>query len=163
MTNPRLDDVTLVTDLERALRAAPEATLLANTLGCMLWRQGRGRNPAAAVGLVAAEFFRRALSAQPNFSLAGLNLAETLDAAGRRPEAIDAARHTLTILTHDELDPSSIEGMPLCRAFDPLHVAWERAAWSAAGKPQSEASNKREVILWRLHALLARSTGELPN
>ena len=62
-----------------------------------------------------------------------------------------------------ELDAASLEGMPLCQAFDPFHVEWERAAWAAAGDAAAEARAKRALILWKLHGVLAAWTGELPH
>jgi len=53
--------------------------------------------------------------------------------------------------------------MPLCPPFDPWHVEWERAAWEAAGQFAAEGRAKRELLLWRLHSLLAAWTAELPN
>jgi len=160
----RFEDAALVADLEREWKAAPDAAPIANMAGCMLWRQGRARSPAGVLGEVAAEFFRRALAVQPGFVLAGLNLAEALEAAGRRAEAVETARRTLEAVHRAvELDPASLEGLPLCQAFDSLHVEWERAAWAAAGRSGAEARAKRDLILWKLHGLLAAWTGELPH
>jgi GT2 family glycosyltransferase/tetratricopeptide (TPR) repeat protein len=160
----RFEDVSLIADLERTLKAAPDAAFAANLMGCMLWRQGRGRTPAAVLGGVAFESFHRALAAQSNFTLAGLNEAESLEAAGRRPEAVERARHTLAAVRRSpELDPASLEGMPLCQAFDLFHVEWERAAWSSAGRLEAEARAKRDLIQWRLHSQLAAWTGDLTH
>src|SRR5207245_1250457 len=65
LASGRYEDVSLIGDLERALAAAPQAASLANLIGCMLWRQGRGRSPGTVLGAVAAEHFRRALAHQP--------------------------------------------------------------------------------------------------
>ena len=164
LTGTRFEDVSLIADIEKEMKAAPDPAPAANLAGCMLWRQGRGRGPAGVLGGVAAEYFRRALAAQPAFVLAGSNLAESLEAAGRRPEAVEKARQTLEAMhRRPELDAASLEGMPLCQAFDPFHVEWERAAWAAAGDAAAEARAKRDLILWKLHGVLAAWTGELPH
>ncbi len=158
----RFEDVTLLGDLERMLSTSPDSALVANMVGCMVWRQGRGRTPASVLGNVATEFFRKALTAQPAFALAALNLAESLDAAGHRAEAIQVAVQTLESLQQAvQLDTASADGIPLCQTFDAFHVGWEQAAWKAAGQPALEAQAKRDLILWKLHGLLAGWTGEL--
>jgi GT2 family glycosyltransferase/tetratricopeptide (TPR) repeat protein len=182
LTSGRVEDTTLVAELERACQRSAisgqqpangnqhsavsgrDAAEAANLAGCMLWRQGRGRMPAAALGHVAGEMFRRALAAEPGFVVAGLNLAETLDGAGRRPEALEVARQTLDLLRRaPELDPASVDAMPLCQAFDAFHVEWERAGWKTVGDRAAEAQAKRDLILWKLHGLLASGTGELAH
>jgi GT2 family glycosyltransferase len=171
-TSSRFEDATLVGDLERAVGGQRSAisgqgldsAQAANLAGCMLWRQARGRTPAAVVCQVAAGFFRRALTAAPGFALAGFNLAESLEMAGHRPEALEAARRTLDYLhRYPELDPASADRMPLCQAFDPFHVEWEQAAWRAAGDPTLEARHKRDLMLWKLHGMLANNSGELSH
>ncbi len=164
LTSVSFEDMALLADLERSLNQSPESAPLANLLGCMLWRHGRWRNPPEVLAHVTQELFRRALANQPGFALAGLNLAEALEAAGRRPEAVEAAHQTLHLLVRwPELGPASVEGMPLCQPFDTLHVEWDRAAWMLAGQPQVEARAKRDLILWRLHSLLANWTGDLSH
>jgi glycosyltransferase involved in cell wall biosynthesis len=162
----RYEDAALLGQLERLCwgeAGHPDGAGAANLAGCLLWRQGWGRSPAGVLGEMAARLFRRALALQPDFALAGLNLAEALAAAGLPAAAGDAARQTLDILSRSpDLDSASAEGMPLCQPFDTLHVEWERAAWEAAGRPGLEARNKRNLILWKLHGLLAGQTGELP-
>ena len=44
--------------------------------------------------------------------------------------------------------------------FDLFRVEWERAAWNNAGDPAGEERAKRQLICWRLQALLAELTGD---
>ncbi len=160
----RFDDIRLISDIEKFLKAAPDPAPASNLLGCILWRQGRGKTPLPFPAKPPPISFIGPVAARPMFALAGLNLAETLEAAGRRAEAVGVARQTLEAVHRaPELDPASREGMPLCLPFDALHVEWERAAWAAAGRPGAEAWAKRDLILWKLHGLLAAWTGELPH
>ncbi len=147
-----------------AVDAAPHVASLANLLGCLLWRQGRGRSPAPVVGRVAADLFQKAIDADPNFLVARVNLAESLDAGGRRAEAIEVLRLALhTAQRQRTLDRASLEGMPLCQRFDGFHVDWERAAWKAAGSPDAEGRTKRDLLLGKVHMLLAFWTGDLTH
>jgi glycosyltransferase involved in cell wall biosynthesis len=164
ITSMRFEDLSLVRDLEHYGQSAAEPAAAANAMGVVLSRQGRGRTPAPSSGKVAAAYFERALAAAPEFAVAALNLAETLDAMGRRPEAIEVARQCLSILHRQPgLHAMSVEGLPLCQSFDSFHVEWERAAWSAAGRPDAEALAKRELILWKIQGMLGAWTGELSS
>ncbi len=169
LSSGKSEDAALASDLQTALKENPDSAPLANLMGCLLWRQGQGRNPAGVQGNVVASLFRRALDKEPGFALAGLNLAETLEAAGRRTEALEAAQRTLDVLARSpELDQASVEGMPLCQPFESLHVEWDRAAWRAGSvsdrsRAEIEARSKRDLILWRLHGLLGGWTSELPH
>lgn len=164
LLNDRFEDNNLLADLERRTKSAPEDAHAANLMGCMLWRQARGRAPVSVTGVVASGYFQKAIDVAPTFALAGLNLAESLDAAGNRPAAIQVARETqATLQRFPELDAASAEGFPLCQAFDAFHVGWEEAAWKAAGHAKGEARAKRDLILWKLHGLLASWTGDLDH
>jgi GT2 family glycosyltransferase/tetratricopeptide (TPR) repeat protein len=158
------EDISLVGDLEKAVRAEPRAAALHNALGVMLGRQAQGRSSATAAAEVAAECFRRALASQPESVLAGLNLAESLAAANQTLAAIEAARRTLEVLQrHAVTEPHCLEDLSWGRSFDIFHVEWERAAWEHAGQPASEAHAKNTLLRWRLHMLLAQWTGELTH
>jgi hypothetical protein len=61
------------------------------------------------------------------------------------------------------LDPDSLDGGHFPPSFDLFRVEWERAAWGHAGLPAAEAEAKRELLRWRLHALLADLTGDLAH
>jgi GT2 family glycosyltransferase/tetratricopeptide (TPR) repeat protein len=159
----RFEDVTLLGDLEKAVEAEPQSAVLHNALGVMVVRQGQGRPTASAAAEVAAEHFRRALACQPGYALAGLNLAEALDAAGQSLGAVEAARRTLEILSREpDVEAQLLDGLPLGQGFDTFRIEWERAAWANAGRPTAEGRDKLALVRWRLHTLLGRWTGELP-
>jgi glycosyltransferase involved in cell wall biosynthesis len=156
----KYEDRGLIADLEQTLSQS-ESALGRNALGVLLGRQSQGKNHAPAAAEVAAEHFRRALEGRPGYVLAGLNLAEALDAAGQKLAAVEAARRTLEAL-HKEpaLADADLEGMYFGRGFDFFQVEWERAAWANAGRPADEARAKRSLLGWRLYTLLAQWTGE---
>jgi hypothetical protein len=154
------EDRRLLADLEKGLAASATAAGH-NALGALLGRHAQGKSHAAAAAEVAVEHFRKALAGQPSYVLAGLNLAEALDAAGQKLAAIEAARRTLETLHRDlSLPEANLEGLYFGRAFDFFQVEWERAAWSHAGHPAEEAKAKRALLGWRLYTLLGHWTGE---
>jgi len=158
------EDISLVADLEKAAQAEPTEAAWHNAAGVMLGRQAQGRSSATAAAQVAAECFRKALASQPEYVLAGLNLAEALAESGQELAAIEAARRTLELLQrHAAAEPHLVEGLPWGRSFDLFHVEWERAAWDNAGRPADEARAKHTLLRWRLHTLLAQWTGELTH
>jgi GT2 family glycosyltransferase/Tfp pilus assembly protein PilF len=163
LAGTQYEDTTLLRDLERALKAEPDSAALCNAVGTVVARQAQGRKSAPVAAEVAAEYFRRALAAQPNHVLAGLNLAEALHAAGQRLGALEAARRTLEVLGK-EGDPEAggPDGLPFNHGFDSFRVEWERAGWANPGQPAAEARARRQLITWRLHTLLGRWTAELP-
>jgi glycosyltransferase involved in cell wall biosynthesis/Tfp pilus assembly protein PilF len=167
------DDPTLVHDLTTALGAQPGTAdasaeypaSLHNALGLagVLVSQGQGRSQAE-VALAAVDHFRRAVETQPSHVLAGLNLVEALAGAGQTQTAIEHARRTLSLLDRlPVLDPAGLDGGHFPPIFDLFRVEWERAAWNHAGQPAAEADAKRELLRWRLHALLADLTGDLTH
>jgi GT2 family glycosyltransferase len=151
----------VIADLEKRLAAQTDAALHHNAIGALLARQPHTGSAASVAAEVAAEHFRRARDAQPEFALAGLNLSEALETAGQRLAAVEAARRTLELIqTRSQLDDASQKALLFARPFDVLHVEWERAGWSHAGDPAAEAAAKRTLLLWRLYALLGQRTGE---
>ena len=164
MQSSQWEDIGLVADLEKAVQAEPSVAALHNALGVMLGRQAQGRSSATAAAEVAAECFRKALASQPEYVLAGLNLAEALAASGQQLAAIEAARRTLeTIQRHPIAQPPLVEGLPWGHSFDQFHVEWERVGWDNAGQPTKESRTKHTLLRWRLHTLLAQWTGELTH
>lgn len=158
------EDIGLVADLEKAVRADSSAARLHNALGVTLGRQAQGRGSFTAAAHVAAECFRRALACQPEFVLAGLNLAEALAAAGQKLAAIEAARRMLeTLQRQTAIQLRQSDDLPWGRSFDVFGVEWERAAWDNAGQPVDESRVKHTLMRWRLHTLLAQWTGELTH
>jgi glycosyltransferase involved in cell wall biosynthesis len=158
------EDTFLIADLERAVRAQPDSAVLHNALGVVLGRQTLGRSTGPAAAAVAAECFRRALAREPGNVLAGLNLAESLAAAGQELAAGEAARRTLEQLQHHATRARHVwEGLPWGRSFDIFHVEWERAAWANAGRPHDEARAKHALVRCRLHSLLAQWNGSLTH
>lgn len=158
------EDIRLVADLEKAVRAEPNVAALHNALGVMLGRQAQGRSSAKAAAEVAVECFRRALASQPEFVVAGLNLAEALAESGQELAAIESARRALEMLQrHAVAEPHLVEGLPWGRSFDLFHVEWERAAWTKAGRLDDEVRVKHTLLRWRLHTLLSQWTAELTH
>jgi GT2 family glycosyltransferase/Tfp pilus assembly protein PilF len=155
-------DPTLVRDLDAALKAEPNAPALHNALGLALTRLYNNPEPARAVAEVAAEHFERAVVSSPTHLVARLNLAEALETAGNHEAALEQARQALAQLERlPELDSASLDAGLFSTDFGVLRVEWERAAWSNPGCPQAEAHAKRALLRWRLHALLAKLTGDL--
>jgi glycosyltransferase involved in cell wall biosynthesis len=164
LQSSQFEDTTLVADLEKAVQTEPRSAVLNNALGVMLGRQAQGRATATAAAEVASECFRRALASQPGYVLAGLNLAESLAAAGQELAATEAARRTLELLQrHAAPEPHVWDGLPWGRSFDVFQVEWERAAWDNAGRPEDEARARHTLLRWRLHGLLAQWSGDLTH
>ena len=114
-------------------------------------------DPAAA-----ADDFRRGLALDPNHPVAGANLAAALALAGRTDEAVSAARAALGRLELGRFAPLPAWDLPLYPLDDATtRCEWERAVCVSGGDPVAEVESKRAVVRWRLHALLARLTGEL--
>jgi glycosyltransferase involved in cell wall biosynthesis/Tfp pilus assembly protein PilF len=159
LCSTRWDDPTLIRDLERAAKDRLASPWIHNAMGVLLARQAQTTYDAQPLWEVAANCFRAA--ARPDFILAAVNLAQALDAGKEKPLALETARQALArLLKTPELDALSREGLPLCHGFDPLRVEWDRAAYANAGHPEEEARTKRRLLLWQLHSLLARWTGE---
>jgi tetratricopeptide (TPR) repeat protein len=150
-------DPTLAADLGAALDAAPEQVALWHALGLAMAAQPEEDS-------IAAGHFGRVLSAQPQHVLAGLNRAEALARAGRSAESIEQARQTLATLDGlADLDPAWLDAGHYPPNLDVFRVEWERALWQHAGDPDGECRAKRTLLLWRLHGLLARRTGDLAH
>ncbi|MBX9680049.1 MAG: glycosyltransferase [Gemmataceae bacterium] len=161
MVSSRFTDTALAGELQKIDVLSPQFAHASNTLGCLLWRQGWKKNPPAIVAEPAGECYRRAIQADPDFALAWINLAESLDAAGRRAEAVDAAKAALALLRRKPfLDSQSAGSIPLFHPFDTLHVEWEQAAWAHAGDRAQERDAKRALLLWKTHGILGEWTGD---
>jgi len=158
-------DPALLTDLASALTVHPRSATLHNALGVAMTIAGHGRDRTMASHAdQAAGYFRRALDHDSAHILAGLNLVEALVGLDKKKEAIDQAWRTLNHLErHDPRDPAVFEGCHFPPAFDHFRVEWERAAWANAGHPAAEVRAKRDLIRWRLHALLAELTDDLAH
>jgi tetratricopeptide (TPR) repeat protein len=112
----------------------------------------------------AAEHFRLALGVSPHPLMAALNWVEAQFLAGERAVAIEEGRRLLATLDRDAPCRADVLDAPhFPPGFDYFRVEWERAAWEHAGNAAEEAQAKRELIHWRLHALLADLTGELTH
>src|SRR5262249_37501051 len=59
------------------------------------------------------------------------------------------------------LSPDTLGGGHFPPAYDLFRVEWEKAGWDHPGDPQGEAKAKRQLLRWRLHAVLADLTGDL--
>ena len=89
---------------------------------------------------------------QPDFAIAGLNLAESLDAAAQRTEAIDVARHESwrdCTASRSSMRPASRSHALVLKVSSRFHVDWEQAAWKTAGQPQAEARAKPLTLDFR--------------
>src|SRR5262249_50405005 len=62
-----------------------------------------------------------------------------------------------------EVRPGWLDAGHFPPAFDLFRVEWERAAWARAGSPVAQTCAKRDLLRWRLHALLAGLTGDLTH
>ncbi|MCI0377860.1 MAG: glycosyltransferase, partial [Gemmataceae bacterium] len=166
------DDLFLLAELAKTL--GPANAPAANTgdgkqkawlrlaMGLVLCRQALGKTHAAAAAEVAAEHFRQVLELYPKSVLAGLNLAEALEAAGQKLPAIEAARRTLEVLScKPDLDEGDLEGLLFPRGVGVFQAEWERAAWMHPGRPSEEIRAKRNLLAWRLFSLLGQCTQEL--
>jgi glycosyltransferase involved in cell wall biosynthesis/Flp pilus assembly protein TadD len=150
-------DPALAADLAAALAARPDDARLHNLLGLAAALGG-----AAARDRQAAEHFRRAVLAPATTLPAALNLIEAFVALGEGDQAAEGARRTLGVLERvPDAAFAADDGPHYPPAFDLFRVEWERAAWENAGDAAGEARAKRDLVRWRLHALLAELTGEL--
>lgn len=154
-------DTPLVQDLTEVARAPTAGAELHSALGLAVARRTGGRPEAAAE---AAEHFRTALAHTPDDVLAALNLAEALAASGQSSAAVGEATRALEVLDRlNALPPSVLGGMHYPPSYDFFRVEWERAAWAHAGDRPAEAKAKRNLLIWRLHGLLAKETGLLAH
>jgi GT2 family glycosyltransferase/Flp pilus assembly protein TadD len=152
-------DPALPADLARA--AAGDAGGLC-ALGVVEALAAQGPGPlTGAVADRGLPRFRQAAAVEPAHPLARLDAAEALLSAGRDAEAAAEARRALALL--DRAGGGWADAPRFPTGFDAFRVAWERAAWQAAGRPEAEVEAKKAVLRWRLHALLAGLTGELPH
>jgi GT2 family glycosyltransferase/tetratricopeptide (TPR) repeat protein len=153
----------LAADLAAALVRQPHAANLHNALGLVLTLDGQAGGPLpAARAEQATGYFRRALAHEPGHLVAGLNLVEALAATGQTSPAVEQARRLLAQLDRaGEARPGWLDAGHFPPGFDLFRVEWERAAWAHAGSPAAEARAKRDLLRWRLHALLADLTGDL--
>jgi GT2 family glycosyltransferase/Flp pilus assembly protein TadD len=156
-------DPNLILDLNAALATQPRSAELHNALGLAEMLEARGRGPTInGQPAQAADHFQRAVESDPAHLIAGLNLVEALVGTGRTQQAVDQARRTLAALDRPAGSPATWQDAGrFPPGYDLFRVEWERSAWETAGKPAEEARRKRDLIRWRLHALLADLTGEL--
>ncbi len=161
---PAAADPGLATALAGALVRCPRDAGLHNALGLAVALQTTAARAPAEAARAAVGYFRRALECDPAHLLAGLNLAEALALSGQKAEAAAQARRTLATLDRGEgLAAEALDAGHFPAEYDIFRVEWERAAWSNAGCPQAEAHAKTVLLRWRLNALLADLTGELPR
>jgi glycosyltransferase involved in cell wall biosynthesis/tetratricopeptide (TPR) repeat protein/predicted O-methyltransferase YrrM len=155
-------DPDLLCDLTAAAPAggAPAALHHARGVAVALWDGSRTATSARR----AAEHFRLALWADPRHALAALNLVEALSLAGEQERAVEEARRLLASLERGATCRADVLDTPhFPPGFDYFRVEWERAAWEHAGAGAGEVQAKRDLLRWRLHALLADLTGALEH
>jgi GT2 family glycosyltransferase/tetratricopeptide (TPR) repeat protein len=158
-------DPALARELAAALVVQPKSANLHNALGLVLTLDGQaGGTITAPLAEQAAGYFRRALAHDPSHAVAGLNLVEALVATRQAQAAVEESQRLLAQLDRaEEAEPAWLNAAHFPPAFDLFRVEWERAAWAHAGSPKAEAQAKRELLRWRLHALLADMTSDLTH
>jgi len=133
-----------------------------NMLGLVLTHSQQGDPTTEANARTAMQYFRRALAINADDVVARLNLVEALMGADLQALAVDEARRALSFLedhaapTFDLLDAGHFPPV-----LDSFWHEWEHAAWSNAGYAVNEVTEKRRLLYWRLHLLLAELTGDL--
>jgi glycosyltransferase involved in cell wall biosynthesis/predicted O-methyltransferase YrrM/Flp pilus assembly protein TadD len=156
-------DPALVRDLEKGLRQEPSSAPFHHLVGltrALIGHDGNGWKEGGLRDVV--ERFRDAWALDQRHILAGLNLAEALAHLGQTAEAAEQARAVLGAL--EECSPGSEHGLDeghFPPVFDHFRVEWERAAWAHAGDSEGEVKAKRDLLRWRLHALVADLTDSL--
>ncbi len=159
---PQSADLGLVHELQVFLKEHPNTAGMQTALGLALAMTACNRRQMTSEA--AADQFRQALTRNPSDIVAGLNLAEALTLANHRLPAIDQARRTLGMLTDQiELSPAVRESGHFPPDFGTFRVEWEQAAWTNAGDPSAEDHAKRQLLRWRLHALLGELTGDMAH
>lgn len=155
-------DPTLISELEQAARGDMHPAFAENALGLLATRTPVGQAPKQAALEKARHHFQCALELEPSHVLAGLNLAEVLAALQQNPAAIKQARQALAVLdSSSDLAPNVLDSGHFPAELDFFRVEWERAAWIHAGQTAEEMQAKRTLLHWRLHAMLAKWTGDL--
>jgi glycosyltransferase involved in cell wall biosynthesis/predicted Zn-dependent protease len=141
----------------------------AQALADALAAEAGSARAAVATGVLAttpaeaADRFRAALTADPSHAVAALNLAEALLDGGKPGEAAESARHALTTLEDPGLREDHLDAPHYGKGYDPFRAAWERAARDHAGDRRAELAAKRDLLRWRLHALLAELNRDLTH
>jgi tetratricopeptide (TPR) repeat protein len=153
-------DETLTKDLRTAVEQQPGSAALQMALGLAL-----ANNAATAAGAgLALPHFQAAVQADPANPFALLNVAEALARIGDKSQAVAQARRALDLLADTpQLTPAAGSSGHFPPEFDTFRVEWERAGWRNAGQPLEENQAKRDLLRWRLHALLAELTDALPS
>jgi GT2 family glycosyltransferase/tetratricopeptide (TPR) repeat protein len=154
-------DPGLADELARAVAARPDDAVLHTALGLAAARPGGG--PVTAEGAARGlRHFRDAARCDTRHPVVGLNLVEALVGVEALPEAEAEARRILALLDDtagDLLAGPGVDRFP--PGFDLFRVEWERAGWANAGRPRDEARVRTGLLRWRLHTLLAETTGDL--
>src|SRR5262249_59860514 len=119
-------------------------------------RPGARHGPANLDPLLT--LFERGALADP---VAELSLLEVLGVLARRDQAIPRARQLLARLLDQGFPASALDTPAFPPGYTTFRVEWERAAWMNAGSVEGERRAKEQLLIWRLHELLAGWTGEL--
>ena len=159
----RMDDPSLVAQLESAVLTHPFSASLCNALGLTRTLAGTVTGPMTTEQVVAAAVhFSRAITCDPAHVVAALNLVEVLSGIGHTEQAIAEAQRTLALLDMGvSLTPEVLDAGRFPPGFDLFRVEWERAAWDNAGHPEAERQAKLQLLRWRLQTLLGELTGNL--
>ena len=158
-------DPSLVEDLVMTANVSTAPSALFNARGMVEVHslQHRGRFASEILQRISTAI-QQAVSREPKNPLFALNLAEVLLGLNEKRRAANEARCALCLLDA-EGDPSfaTLDALHFPPDFDFFRIEWERAAWSNAGRPDSEAKAKSQLLRWRLHQVLAALTGEISH
>jgi GT2 family glycosyltransferase/predicted Zn-dependent protease len=113
--------------------------------------------------VAAVPHLRQAIALAREHPLVRLSYAQNLLLAGQPQAAAQEARQLLTHLHQYPPDLAMLQEWHSPATFDEFRVAWERAGWEGAGQPAIERRTKRQLLLWRVQALLAQATGHLAH
>ncbi len=150
----------LARQLKEVLDRRPKSPALLTAWGLLL---GNGAATPRAAATAALAALQTAATLAPDSASAALNLAEALAATGSGNAAVEQARRGLDLVEATTRFPmTDLGGLPFPPAFDTMRVEWERAAWMNSGDSDAESGAKQSLLRWRLNALVAEQTGELP-
>jgi tetratricopeptide (TPR) repeat protein len=159
-------DPTLQADIRHVLNQQKATSNDALALGIASWlgQQTAGPSMVNADLLQARMAFENALLADPEHSVALLNLVEVLARLGESDKAVALARRGLVWLAGCEQLSSAVLSSPHYPPyFDDFRVRWEAAAWKNAGDLAGESVAKIAMLRGRLHSLVAAITKDVTH
>ncbi len=156
----RQEDPGLAAELKSRAAEGPASAALHNALGMAAGLYFNRRDAAAE----ALGHFQNALGVRPGHTVAALNVLEAHLALGDNKAVIEGGQRLLAQPNRaDEVDPSARDACHFPPIYDQFRIEWEAIAWRNAGDPAAEAREKANLVRWRVHALVAELTGDLPH